>query len=123
VNNVVLYNSLFDVENPDKDLFTQMSAQVFFLIGEAKSVATVPVAALRPAKPSEKGGKGGRGYVVRVKDGAKTEDRPVEVGVMNRLIAEVKVGLNAGDEVVIDSPSAAAREAPRGGGMGRGPRI
>ena len=50
VNNVVLYNSLFDVENPDHDLFTQMSAQVFFLIGEAKSVPTVPVSALRPVK-------------------------------------------------------------------------
>ncbi len=121
VNNVVLYNSLFDVENPDHDLFTQMSAQVFFLIGEAKSVPTVPVSALRPVKPAEKGGKPVRGYVVRVKDGSSIQDRPVEVGVMNRLVAEIKVGLKAGEEVVIDAPSAASREAPRGGG--RGPRI
>jgi macrolide-specific efflux system membrane fusion protein len=48
VNNVVLYNSLFDVENPDHDLYTQMSAQVFFLVGEAKNVPVVPVAALKP---------------------------------------------------------------------------
>ena len=31
VNNVVLYNALFDVENPDRALMTQMTAQVFFV--------------------------------------------------------------------------------------------
>jgi membrane fusion protein, macrolide-specific efflux system len=121
VNNVVLYNALFDVENPDKDLFTQMSAQVFFLIGEARSVPIVPITALRAVRGGEKSAKSARAYVVRVKDGMSTVDRPVEVGVMNRLVAEIKVGLNAGDDVLIDAPSAAPREAPRDGG--RGPRI
>jgi macrolide-specific efflux system membrane fusion protein len=189
VNNVVLYNSLFDVENPDHDLFTQMSAQVFFLVGEAKQVPTVPVAALKPAPrpprdaaapapggasppaqtptrdpaavpaapdaPAQAGGpppangearprgprpeggagrprnpEGGRPYIVRVKNGSDVEERTVMIGVMNRLVAEVKSGLNVGDEVVIDVPSGSGRtqqgqgQRPQGmGPPGQGPRI
>jgi len=129
VNNVVLYNALFDVENPDQDLFTQMSAQVFFVIGEAKSVPIVPITALRraappPEKAGERPARGGRSYVVRVKDGLGTTDKPVQVGVMNRLVAEIKTGLSVGDEIVIDAPTPAAGQSDQGrGGMGRGPRI
>ena len=49
VNNVVLYNALFDVDNPDRALMTQMTAQVFFVIAQAKDAVLVPVSALRPA--------------------------------------------------------------------------
>ncbi|MGQ0524090.1 MAG: efflux RND transporter periplasmic adaptor subunit [Betaproteobacteria bacterium] len=49
VNNVVLYNALFDVENHDGALMTQMTAQIFFVTAQAKNVVQVPVAALRPA--------------------------------------------------------------------------
>jgi macrolide-specific efflux system membrane fusion protein len=45
-NNVVLYNALFDVPNPNKVLMPQMTAQVFFVVAEARDVLTVPVAAL-----------------------------------------------------------------------------
>ncbi len=48
VNNVVLYNALFDVENPDRALMTQMTAQVFFVTAQAKDAVLVPVSALRP---------------------------------------------------------------------------
>ena len=36
VNNVVLYNALFDVPNPKRELMTQMTAQVFFVLAAAK---------------------------------------------------------------------------------------
>ena len=52
VNNVVLYDALFDVENPDRALMTQMTAQVFFVIASARNAVLVPVAALRPV-PTE----------------------------------------------------------------------
>ncbi len=132
VNNVVLYNSLFDVENPDHDLFTQMSAQVFFLIGEARKVPIVPVAALRPAGgpaggPRDKAPNAPKRYIVKVKEGLSVTERAVEVGVMNRLVAEIKVGLAEGEEVVIDAPQGAARpggqQPPAGMGRGGGPRI
>ena len=52
INNVVLYNVLFDVENTDRELKTQMSAQVFFVFGQAKHALLVPVAALKLQKAS-----------------------------------------------------------------------
>jgi membrane fusion protein, macrolide-specific efflux system len=45
-NNVVLYNALFDVPNPDRILLPQMTAQVFFVAAEARNVLTVPMSAL-----------------------------------------------------------------------------
>ena len=48
VNNVVLYDALFDVENPRQALMTQMTAQVFFVVSSAKDAVLVPLAALRP---------------------------------------------------------------------------
>jgi membrane fusion protein, macrolide-specific efflux system len=48
INNVVLYHVLFDVDNSDRELKTQMSAQVFFVLDKAKDTLLVPVAALKP---------------------------------------------------------------------------
>ena len=48
VNNVVLYNVLFDVENADNALKPQMSAQTYFVIAKADNALAVPVAALKP---------------------------------------------------------------------------
>ena len=50
-NNVVLYNALFDVPNPNKVLMPQMTAQVFFVVAEARDVLTVPVSALTFQRP------------------------------------------------------------------------
>lgn len=94
-NNVVLYSSLFDVPNPDNDLMTQMSAHVFFVVAEAKGVPTVPAAALLP-RP---GGK----YAVKLMSGGEVVERRVEVGVTNRVTAEIRGGLSVGDQVVIEA--------------------
>ena len=59
VNNVVLYNALFDVANPDGALMTQMTTQIFFVVAQARDVITVPLSALRPAGSSD-GVKGGQ---------------------------------------------------------------
>ena len=63
VNNVVLYNALFDVQNPDRVLMTQMTAQVFFVVAQAKDAVLVPVSALRPV------GAGANGERRRAKSG------------------------------------------------------
>jgi len=47
VNNVVLYNALYDVENPGGELMTQMTAQTFFVVAAAENVVRVPVAAFQ----------------------------------------------------------------------------
>ncbi len=48
LNNVVLYKALFDIPNPNGELRSQMTAQVFFVSGKADNVIKVPVAALKP---------------------------------------------------------------------------
>ncbi len=50
-NNVVLYTALFDVDNADSALFTDMTAQVFFITASAQNVVTVPVGALKYGPP------------------------------------------------------------------------
>jgi len=45
-NNVVLYTALFDVDNADSTLLTDMTAQVFFVTASAHDVLKVPVAAV-----------------------------------------------------------------------------
>ena len=51
-NNVVLYTGLFDVENTDGALFSEMTAQVYFITAAANNVLTVPVGALTFGQPS-----------------------------------------------------------------------
>ncbi len=119
VNNVVLYDALFDVDNPDRDLLPQMTAQVFFVVGAAKNVPLVPMAAVRSI------GRGAeRRQVVDVlKADGSTEQRQVELGVATRTQAEVKSGLAAGERVLLTSPGAAAPSPAQGGGRPRMPRL
>jgi macrolide-specific efflux system membrane fusion protein len=147
VNNVVLYDALFDVENPKQALMTQMTAQVFFVAASAKDAVLVPLAALRVV-PGEGTGKrsarkGGervsgtdprsqfaRGAAMLSVVGAdgKAADRQVKVGVMNRVSAEILAGLEPGEKVVIGTkapagaaraPAASALVPTAGGGVRR----
>lgn len=45
-NNVVLYNALFDVENDQRNLLPQMTAQVFFVSATAQDALVVPASAV-----------------------------------------------------------------------------
>ena len=115
----MLYDSLFDVANPDLDLLPQMSAQVFFVAGSAKKVPLVPVAALRPARGGSTADDGSKRYRVRVMENGAVVERTIVVGVMSRVMAEVKSGLKPGDDVVVsDTPPTARPTKPQGGGGG-----
>jgi macrolide-specific efflux system membrane fusion protein len=121
VNNVVLYNALFDVENADRALMTQMTAQVFFVVAQAKDAVIVPVGALRPVgagdgarKGKSKGGAdprqrfaGGRAVVRVVKPDGTIENREVQVGVMSRVSAQIVSGLEPGENIVTGQAQAA----------------
>jgi macrolide-specific efflux system membrane fusion protein len=136
VNNVVLYDALFDVANPDQLLMTQMTAQVFFVAASAKDAVLVPLAALRPvssagrkrgarAAGERKSGSDerpsgndprsqfakGDALVSVVDSNGKVADRAVKVGVMNRVFAQIVSGLDPGEKVVIGTkaPAAVAR--------------
>lgn len=46
LNNVVLYTGLFDIDNADGALLSEMTAQVYFITSAAQNVLTVPMGAL-----------------------------------------------------------------------------
>ena len=96
VNNVVLYNALFDVDNADRALLPHMSAQVFFLVRRAQNVVMVPAAALRETDDPE-----ATGALIEVLQNGKRVRRQVEVGINNRVNVEIKSGLEPGEMVVI----------------------
>jgi membrane fusion protein, macrolide-specific efflux system len=146
VNNVVLYTATFDVANPDQQLMTQMTAQVFFVTASAHNVVIVPVSALHqghgraggwthsgtpdqgsaaqsPRRRHRALPAGQKHYTVQViqPDGT-IKPRRIVVGVSNRVSAEVISGLEVGEKVVagIKQTAAPAASASRAGGQ-RGP--
>ncbi len=142
VNNVVLYDALFDVPNPAGDLMTQMTAQVFFVLASAKDAILVPVSALQPV-PRANGGRraartgaartskveldprtrfAGKQALVRVVDDqGNIEERKVDVGAMNRVSAAIASGLAPGERVVAGLRGS-DRNVPTGR-MQRSPRL
>ncbi|MDR2032574.1 MAG: efflux RND transporter periplasmic adaptor subunit [Azoarcus sp.] len=166
-NNVVLYNALFDVPNPDGRLMTNMTAQVFFIVAQAKDVLQIPMGALQQSsrpprnmaggerprgadgeRPSSAGGeragngewarggeRPGRGarpprpervaagdasaatprarrVTVKVLEAnGKVGERAVEIGVTNRIYAQVVSGLEEGEKVVSGLASQAQQVA------------
>lgn len=112
VNNVVLYNCLFDVPNPDLDLLPKMSAQVFFITAEAKGVPLAPMNALK---------KIGRDrYTVKVLENGAAVERTVETGAGNRVMTEIRSGLAPGEQVVIE-PAQGGQNRRRAGADGPPP--
>ena len=112
VNDVVLYNVLIDVKNGDGVLMTSMTAQVFFVLGEAKNVPLVPVAALGQPRAGTKDQ-----YEVRVLTKEGPRRRTLKVGLSDRTSAQVLSGLAAGDEVIVGNAGGgtAARQTGAGG--------
>ncbi len=96
VNNVVLYNALFDVDNGDRALLPHMSAQVFFLVRRAQNVLVVPAAALRETDDA-----GATGSILEVLENGRRVPRRVEVGISNRVLVEIKSGVKSGELVVV----------------------
>jgi membrane fusion protein, macrolide-specific efflux system len=110
VNNVVLYSVLFDVDNKDQQLKAQMSAQVSFVVAQAKDALLVPLAALRQGEAAVQAAPSRRLLVL--KEG-RVESREVQLGVANRIHAQVLSGLNEGELVVVDEPGRRAKTSKR----------
>ncbi len=105
LNNVVLYNVLVDVDNTDRQLMTGMSAQLFFVLGEAKNVLIIPVNALGK-RLLEQDNEQGTAYRVKVVLAGKEEpqERVIHIGLQNRRFAEVRDGLAVGERVKLNLP-------------------
>lgn len=104
-DSAVYYIGYLDVDNAERKFRIDMTAQVNIITDAVKDVLTIPSSALK----SENGK-----YSVRVvgKDGIA---KPVEVqiGLNNRVNAQIKSGLNAGDKVVIGEASPAGQGGQR----------
>ena len=112
----IYYNGVFEVPNPEGKLRTYMTAEVHIVLGEAKDVLTVPSAALGSMESDGS-------YAVRVTDADGTvSDRKVEIGLNNKVTAEVRSGLAENERVVTGERSTAttanAMPGPGGPPMG-----
>lgn len=131
VQNVVTYDAVIDVDNPELKLKPGMTANVTFLYAERDDVLLVPNAALRfrpspevlaaanvesaPAEPQQ--GRGGRNrgpsdrrelWVLR--DGS-LERAPIRTGITDGSVTEILEGaLQVGDPIVTEA------DAPQGSG-------
>ena len=103
----VYYNALFEVPNPDGRLLTSMTAQVTVIVGRAQNVVTVPSTAIRRRGPNA--------LVDVLGEDGKPTPRRVTVGLDNKIVAEIKDGLKAGERVVTTRASGGpdATRAPR----------
>ncbi len=143
-NNVVLYNALFDVPNPDARLMTDMTAQVFFVVAQAKNVLQIPMGALqqnrgqrggggrnaadagaanaqpRPRPDANDGAPRIREATVKVLEAnGKIAERTIKIGTTNRIFAEVVSGLAEGEKVVSGLTGSMPKQGG-GGGSGSG---
>lgn len=100
-NNVVLYKALFDIENSDGSLMSQMTTQVFFVLAEAKDALLVPMSALSFPDPADHS----QATVTILNSKEQPESRTVTVGVSNRIHASVTAGLEAGDTLLLQAAS------------------
>ncbi len=112
VNDVILYNVLIDIPNKERELMTNMTAQVFFVLGSVKDVILAPTAALRP-HPREKDV-----YFVRVLEGSQMKSKRVAVGLQDRNLTEIKSGLKEGEQVVIGQVQRSSDQKQKGIGFG-----
>ena len=132
VQNVVTYDVVIAVPNPDLKLFPGMTANVKILVDKHAGVLRIPNSALRyrPAEVNDKGRKAQAArQVVWVLDNNNQPNAvPVTLGLTDGVYTEVAGGdLKEGDRVVIASfgkkdTAATANNSPFGGAQGGGRR-
>lgn len=123
--NVVTYETIISVENPEQKLFPGMTADVSILVSERKDVLKIPNTALRYSPPDgavydgtppNKLDRSQRLVYSTSTDGAKLKPVIIKTGITDGTDTEVTEGLKAGDAVVTSTLTAAAK-----GGFGSPP--
>ncbi|MDR0408264.1 MAG: efflux RND transporter periplasmic adaptor subunit [Campylobacteraceae bacterium] len=104
-NNVVLYKAIFDVNNTSGDLMNSMTAQVFFVLSSAKDTLIVPTTAISADSNNN------RTVVMLKQKSGSFAPQNVELGVSNRIHAEILSGLNEDDEIAASFTSAAKKSS------------
>ena len=123
VQNVVTYDVVISVPNPDLVLMPGMTATVKIIVDKRSDVLRVPDQALRYTPGGITGGGAGNGagqsgkstssHVWVLRDGQPTAV-PISVGLDDDTYAEVRAGgLKAGDEVITGERASGASTAKR----------
>jgi HlyD family secretion protein len=117
VQNVVTYDVVIQVENPELKLKPGMTANVSIIVSVKKDVLKMPNAALR-FRPSEKGTqtpekKGGPG--VWISDRGQLRRIPVSTGISDGSYTELVSGdLREGQEIIVESLVKTKANTPSG---------
>lgn len=122
VNGAIFYNAVFEVPNPERSLLPQMTAQVSFVVAEAKQALTVPLAALASTRRQNgerapgcaAAAAGSDADCITVLVEGQPLARPVKLGIRNETSVQILDGLVEGDRVTL----AAAGPPPAGGRRG-----
>ena len=116
----IYYVGYVEVPNPDRLFRIDMTAQIYIIVNEAQNTLLVPSTVIQEKRAKEKG-KSTTGKFVRVlKDDGTVEERTVEVGIDNRVNAQILSGLKEGEEVIISEESGKKSDSGRVPG---GPRM
>lgn len=96
------YTVLFEVNNPEQELMSGMTTQVQFLVGQAKDALLLPANAL--------GKRDADGlYEVKVwNPKGQVVARKLKIGLRNQQQVQVLSGVEAGEQVLVNSEPAAA---------------
>jgi HlyD family secretion protein len=129
IQNVVTYDAVVEVPNPDLKLKPGMTANVTFVIAERTDVLKVPNAALRfqlpgaerpsvePRRDAPTAGRRGQVWVLTAE--GRPEPRELVLGIADDTSTEVLSGdLNAGQEVITGLLTAAPRPSAAPPGFG-----
>src|SRR5881394_1542169 len=145
VQNVVTYDTVIGVSNPDLKLKPGMTANVSIIISQKDNVLQIKNAALRyrateagasemgSRSPSSRGGRGAAGRertsserTVYVLSGSQPKPVQIKTGISDGVVTEVVEGLKEGDRVVTAEMAAKSQPAstpanPFSGGQRRFP--
>jgi HlyD family secretion protein len=125
--NVVSYQTIISVNNPEQKLFPGMTADVSILVADRENAIKVPNTALRYTPPDNalydgapiKGLQRNRRLIYTLSaDGTKLKPVIVKTGITDGVNTEIVEGLGEDAQVVTSTMS----EHPNGGGFGSPPR-
>lgn len=104
IQNVVTYDVVVKVENPDLKLKPGMTANISIIVETKRDILKIPNAALRFRPPEmEKDKRPLKGKGVWMIDNGKLTRREITLGISDGSYTEVRSGLNEGDSLIVEA--------------------
>jgi macrolide-specific efflux system membrane fusion protein len=101
IGNALFYNVLFDIDNADHQLLSEMTVKVELEVARARQVPTIPIVALNQRNTDGS-------YAVQVLDvNGRASPRQVRTGILNDTHAQIIDGLKPGERVLLAPPDGA----------------